>query len=219
MLHTATLHKPHVGSHPKAAFVETNVTGTLNLLEEAAVAGVSRFVLTSSTTTFGRALTPPAGAPAAWITEDVPPVVKNVYGATKTAAEDLCALVAQDSGLPVVVLRTSRFFPEGDDRDDARAAFADANLKVNELLYRRADIEDVVDAHVLAMERAPELGFARLIVTATTPFGPEDLAELRVDAPGVVARLVPEGVPRGVDGAVHGAMNGRVAWGHPYETD
>jgi len=93
VLHTATLHKPHVGTHPRRAFVDTNVGGTLTLLEAAADAGVGRFVFTSTTSAFGRALTPGAGAPAAWITEDVVPRPRNVYGVTKTAAEDLCQLV------------------------------------------------------------------------------------------------------------------------------
>lgn len=56
-----------------------------------------------------------------------------------------CELTADDLGLPVVVLRVTRFFPEPDDRDDVRAAFS-ANLKVNEYLHRRVDIADVVDA-------------------------------------------------------------------------
>ena len=111
---------------------------------------------------------------------------RNVYGVTKTAAEDLCELVHRDHGLPCLILRTSRFFPEADDRDDVRAAYDDANLKVNELLYRRVDLEDVVDAHRLALERAPALGFGRYIVSATTPFTRDDLAELRADAPAVV---------------------------------
>ena len=192
VLHAATLHKPHVGSHDRQAFVDTNVTGTLNLLEEAVAAGASRFVFTSTTSAFGRALTPPPGAPAAWITEDVAPVPRNIYGATKTAAEDLCELVHRDHGLPCLILRTSRFFPESDDRDDVRSAYEDANLKVNELLYRRVDLEDVVSAHRAALERAPELGFGRYIVSATTPFTRDDLAELRTDAPAVVRRRVPE---------------------------
>ncbi len=192
VLHPATLHKPHVGSHGRQAFVDTNVTGTLNLLEEAVAAGVGRFVFTSTTSTFGRALTPAPGEPAAWITEDVVPVPRNVYGATKTAAEDLCELVHRDHGLPVVVLRTSRFFPEADDRDDVRAAYPDANLKVNELLYRRVDLADVVDAHRLALERAPVIGFGRYVVSATTPFARDDLAELPIDAPAVVRRLFPD---------------------------
>jgi UDP-glucose 4-epimerase len=192
VVHAATLHKPHVGSHDRAAFVETNVTGTLNLLEEAVAAGASRFVFTSTTSAFGRALTPPPGAPAAWITEEVAPVPRNVYGVTKTAAEDLCELVHRDHGLPCLILRTSRFFPEGDDRDDVRSAYDDANLKVNELLYRRVDLEDVVGAHRRALERAPALGFGRYIVSATTPFTRDDLAELRADAPAVVRRLFPD---------------------------
>ena len=192
VLHAATLHKPHVGSHAKQDFVDTNITGTLNLLEESVAAGVGSFVFTSTTSAFGRALVPPPGAPAAWITEDVAPLARNVYGATKTAAEDLCELVHRDHGLPCLILRTSRFFPEADDRDDVRAAYDDVNLKVNELLYRRVDLEDVVDAHRLALQRAPAIGFGCYIVSATTPFTPDDLADLRADAPVVVNRLFPD---------------------------
>ena len=192
IVHTATLHKPHVGSHSRQEFVDTNISGTLNLLEEAVAAGVDRFVFTSTTSTFGRALTPAPGAPAVWITEDVAPVPRNIYGATKTAAEDLCELVHRDHGLGCIVLRTSRFFPEADDRRDVRAAYQDANVKVNELLYRRVDLADVVSAHRCALERAPAIGFGRYIVSATTPFTPDDLAALREDAPAVVRRLFPD---------------------------
>ena len=192
IVHAATLHKPHVGTHTRREFVETNVTGTLNLLEEAVAAAVGRFVFTSTTSAFGRALSPPDDAPAAWITEEVAPVPRNIYGVTKVAAEDLCELVHRDHGLPCLILRTSRFFPEADDREELRGAYDDENLKVNELLYRRVDIEDVVSAHVRALERAPAIGFGRYIISATTPFVPEDLAALRADAPAVVRRLVPE---------------------------
>ena len=33
VLHTATLHKPHVATHGRQQFIDTNITGTLNLLE------------------------------------------------------------------------------------------------------------------------------------------------------------------------------------------
>jgi len=191
VLHPATLHKPHVGSHDRQAFVDTNITGTLRLLEEAVAAGVESFVFTSTTSAFGRALTPAPGDPAAWITEDVTPVPRNIYGVTKTAAEDLCELIHADYGLPVVILRTSRFFPEPDDVAGVRNAYPDANIKANEFLYRRVDIQDVADAHLLAMARAPAIGFGRYIVSATTPFTPADLAGLRADAPAVVRRLFP----------------------------
>lgn len=191
VFHAATLHKPHVATHSHQDFIDTNITGTLNLLEEAVAEGVRSFVFTSSTSVFGDAMSPPAGEPAAWITEDVTPVPKNIYGVTKAAAEDLCQLFHRNQRLPCIVLRTSRFFPEADDDREARAAYADANLKANEFLYRRVDIEDVVSAHLLASEHAATLGFRKYIVSATTPFLREDLAALRTDAPRVVGRRVP----------------------------
>ena len=192
VLHAATLHKPHVASHSRQEFVDTNVTGTLVMLEEAVAAGVGAFVHTSTTSAFGRALQPDDGAPAAWITEDVAPRPRNIYGVTKVASEDLCELIAADHGLPCVVLRTSRFFPEQDDDEQTRTRYVDANLKVNELLHRRIDLSDVVDAHVAALERASAIGFGRYVVSATTPFAPGDLVELRRDAPAVVERLFPD---------------------------
>ena len=196
VFHAATLHKPHVATHSRREFVDTNITGTLNLLETAAAAGVQSFVYTSTTSVFGDALIPPAGKPAAWITEDVTPVPRNIYGVTKSAAEDLCQLFHRNQGLSCVVLRTSRFFPEEDDNNAVREAFADENVKANEYLYRRVDIEDVVTAHLRAAERAPdlthELGFRKYIISATTPFRREDLELLRNDAPAVVRERVPE---------------------------
>src|SRR5581483_7400916 len=192
VVHTATLHKPHVASHGRTDFIETNVAGTMNLLEEAVAANVGRFVFTSTTSAFGRALTPADGEPAAWITEDVVPVPRNIYGVTKRAAEDLCELISRDHGLPCLILRTSRFFPEPDDRDDVRAVYDDLNVKVNELLYRRVDIEDVVSAHLLALEQAPTLGFGRYIISATTPFTRADLTAIRTDLPSLLRRLYPD---------------------------
>jgi nucleoside-diphosphate-sugar epimerase len=192
VFHAAALHKPHVATHGRQEFVETNVTGTLHLLEEAVSAGVSAFVFTSTTSAFGAALTPPAGAPAAWVTEDVRPVPRNIYGVTKVAAEDLCELFHRGHGLACLVLRTSRFFPEEDDSPATRRAYDDGNVKANEFLYRRVDLEDVVAAHLLALAKAPSIGFGRYVISATTPFQPEDLPDLRGSAPEVVRRRVPE---------------------------
>jgi nucleoside-diphosphate-sugar epimerase len=135
---------------------------------------------------------PPPGAPAAWITEDVRPVPKNIYGVTKAAAEDLCQLFQRNHRLPVIVLRTSRFFPEADDDKGVRETYSEENLKANEYLYRRVDLEDVVSAHLLAIDRAPAIGFRRYIISAATPFLPEDMVALRADAPTVVRRRIPQ---------------------------
>ncbi|KAK4153538.1 hypothetical protein C8A00DRAFT_15245 [Chaetomidium leptoderma] len=215
VIHAATLHKPHVDSHSKNDFIQTNIAGTLALLEEAASSSssssssirtsanrkiIKSFLYISTTSAFGTALSPPPGEPAAWIDESVTPrLPKNIYGVTKTAAEDLCRLVCVQKGLPVVVLRTSRFFPEEDD-DPARGRGAGGvvvmdgeNLKVLELAYRRVDVRDVVGACVCAMERAAEVGWGRYIVSAPTPFGRDGgtLRGLDEDAGAAFRRAVP----------------------------
>jgi UDP-glucose 4-epimerase len=190
VVHTATLHKPHVATHSRQDFVDTNVSGTLNLLEEAVHAGVRVFVFTSTTSVYGGLIADARGA-ALWITEAVAPRPKNVYGLTKIAAEDFCELFHRKFRLPCVVLRTSRFFLDPDDDATVRAMYSDSNLKVNEFLYRRVDLDDVVSAHLLALERASAIGFGRYIVSATTPFEHSDVKDLFVNAPGVVEQYAP----------------------------
>lgn len=192
VLHTATLHKPHMVTHSHRQFVDTNVSGSLTLLEAAAAAKVEAFVQTSTTSAFGDALHPSPGEPAAWIDEAVQPLPKNIYGATKLAAEHLCRVVAHKRGLPVVVLRTSRFFPEEDDIAAARQSFAMDNLQALELLYRRGDIADMASAHLAAIARAPAIGFGMFIVSATTPFTRGDLPLLHADAGAAVRAHFPE---------------------------
>lgn len=200
IIHTATLHKPHIGSHPKSAFIASNISGTLHLLEAFTSHLTAHptipnpaFIFVSTTSAFGSALSPPPGAPAAWIDESVTPRPKNIYGATKLAAEDLCAVVHKEAGLPVVVLRTSRFFPERDDDADRRAELDNDNLKVCELAYRRVDIADVVSACVCAMRRAGAVGFGKYIISAPPPVekGEEVLRMLDSDAGTVMRQAVP----------------------------
>jgi nucleoside-diphosphate-sugar epimerase len=190
VLHAATLHKPHVVTHSMQQFVDANITGTLNLAEAAAREAVGAFIFTSTTSTFGDAMKPPAGSPAVRVTEALRPVPKNIYGVTKLAAENLCHLVHKKHKLPCLILRTSRFFPEDDDNAQIRAGYDDLNAKMNELLYRRGDIADMVSAHLAAIERAGDIGFGRYIISATTPFAEDDLAGLGRDAPSVLRRYV-----------------------------
>ena len=191
IFHAATLHKPHIKTHTRQDLIDTNITGTVNLLEEAVKAKVKSFIFTSTTSTFGDAMAPGTEEPAVWVTEELTPVPKNIYGATKTAAEDLCQVFYRNHQLPCVILRTSRFFPEEDDNPRMRATYQDANIKANEFLYRRVDIADVVDAHLLAMEKAPAIGFSRYIISAPTPFTQADLLSLRNHAPYVLAQKFP----------------------------
>jgi UDP-glucose 4-epimerase len=128
---------------------------------------------------------------AAWVTEaDAELTPRNIYGVTKLAAEHLCRMFHEQHGLPIIVLRTSRFFPEEDDMAPTIVQ-SDANTKTNELLFRRLTVEDAAEAHVAALEAAPRLQFDTFIVSARTPFREEDRAALWTDAPAVVARYFP----------------------------
>jgi len=194
VVHAGALHKPDIVRYPAQAFVDVNVSGTLNLLEAAAAAGNDRFVFTSTTSLMIsraiRAGKSGGASRAVWLDEDHGPLEpRNIYGATKLAAEHLCRLHHEAHALPVVVLRTSRFFPEDDDTHHDPSG---ENIKANELLNRRLTVEDCADAHILALARAPGIGFGTYIVSAPPPFSPDDAEALLDDAPAVIDRYFPD---------------------------
>ncbi|NUP07646.1 MAG: NAD(P)-dependent oxidoreductase [Polyangiaceae bacterium] len=192
VVHGAALHKPDLARYPASAFVDVNVTGTLNLLEAATTAGHDRFVFTSTTSLMiSAAIRAEEGHAAVWLTEETTPLEpRNMYGVTKLAAEHLCRLQHLERGLSVVVLRTSRFFPEEDDMAH-EIPLSGPNTKANELLYRRLTVEDAARAHIVALEKAPSLGFETFIVSAPTPFVRDDAADLKRDAASVIERYFP----------------------------
>lgn len=191
VIHAAALHKPDIARYPAQAFIDVNVTGTLNLLEAAVTAGVGRFVFTSTTSLMiSEVIRAAEGETAAWIDENLVPLEpRNIYGVTKLAAEQLCRLHHQLHGLSVVILRTSRFFPE---EDDTHRTLSGENMKANELLHRRLTVEDAAAAHLAALDRAPMLGFDTFILSAPTPFERHEARDLKRDAAAVIARRFPD---------------------------
>lgn len=198
VIHAGALHKPNIETHDSSAFVSANVQSTLNLLEESVSRGskIDRFIFTSTTSLMIsreiRAAHSRNAREALWITEEMTPILpRNIYGVTKYAAEHLCRLYHELHGLPVLILRTARFFPEEDDMADTISQ-SGPNTKANELLFRRLTVEDAAESHVAALAKAVELGFDTFIVSAKTPFRREDCEQLMVDAPAVVERYFPQ---------------------------
>ena len=191
VIHAGALHKPDIVREAPQAFVDTNVTGTLNLLQSAIESGCSRFVFTSTTSLMiSHAVREETAGKATWLDETFGPLEpRNIYGVTKLAAEGLCRLHAREHALACVVLRTSRFFPED---DDTLLEPSGPNLKANEFLNRRLSLDDAAEAHLVALERAPQIGFGLFIISATPPFSREDAHTLWRDAPSVIARLYPD---------------------------
>ncbi|WP_067734287.1 NAD-dependent epimerase/dehydratase family protein [Novosphingobium naphthalenivorans] len=200
IIHAGALHKPDIVRFPRQAFIDVNVSGTLNLLEAAVEAGHSRFLFTSTTSLMVRAdVRAGAGeAGAWWMDEEFGPLEpRNIYGVTKLAAENLCRLLARESGMAVAILRTGRFFPED---DDTHAVPSGPNLKANELLNRRLTVGDAALAHLAALERIE--GCETFVLSAPPPFAREDAVELAADARAVIARCFPEAA----------ALYGRQGW-------
>ena len=191
VIHAGALHKPDIARYPNQAFIDVNLSGALNLLEASVAAGASRFVFTSTTSLMiSTAIREGHGEEAMWIDETLAPLEpRNIYGVTKLAAEQMCRLTHQEHGLPVIILRTSRFFPED---DDTHLTLSGENMKANELLHRRLTVEDAAEAHLAALERAPEIGFGTFIISAPTPFSRDEVAALKADAPAVIAKHFPD---------------------------
>jgi UDP-glucose 4-epimerase len=191
VIHAGALHKPDIARYPAQAFIDVNVTGTLNLLRAAAEAGHDRFLFTSTTSLMiTQAIRAEAGPAAIWLDETTGPLEpRNIYGVTKLAAEGLCRFYAREHGLACVVLRTGRFFPED---DDTHRDLSGENMKANEFLHRRLTVEDAAEAHILALARAPAIGSGIFVVAAPSPFAPSDAVALTQDAAAVIARYFPD---------------------------
>ncbi|WP_432769401.1 MAG: NAD-dependent epimerase/dehydratase family protein [Sphingopyxis sp.] len=192
VIHGGALHKPDIARYPRQAFVDVNVSGTLNLIEAAVAAGNDRFLFTSTTSLMVRAdVRAGAGeAGAWWMDEEFGPLEpRNIYGITKLAAEQACRLVHREHGIAVLILRTGRFFPED---DDTHAVPSGENLKANELLHRRLTVEDAAAAHLAALEAAPAIGCDTFILSAPPPFARDEADELARDARAVIARHFPD---------------------------
>ncbi|MCB8879195.1 NAD(P)-dependent oxidoreductase [Acidisoma cellulosilytica] len=191
VIHAGALHKPDIIRYPAQAFIDANVTGTLNLLEAAVAAGHDRFIATSTTSLMiSDAIRRETAEHAVWLDENTGPLApRNIYGVTKLAAEGLCRIFHLEHGLHCVTLRTARFFPED---DDTHRDLSGENMKANEFLHRRLTVEDAAEAHVVALTRAPEIGLGTFILSAPTPFQRADAEALKRDAPSVIARYFPE---------------------------
>ena len=192
IIHGGALHKPDIVRYPRQAFVDVNVSGTLNLIEAAVAAGNDRFLFTSTTSLMVRGdVREGAGAQGAWwMDEDFGPIEpRNIYGITKFAAEQALRLIHREHGIHVAILRTGRFFPED---DDTHAVPSGPNLKANELLNRRLTVEDAAAAHLAALEAAPTIGCDTFILSAPPPFTREEAGELARDARAVIARHYPD---------------------------
>ena len=194
VVHTASLHAPDLGIRAERDFRDINVEGTRGLLAACGEAGIPRFVYTSTTSLYGRALLP-SGGEAVWVTEELPPEPRDIYDETKLAAEQACAEAAR-GGMTCVSLRMSRCFPEH------------PRLVAIYRLHRGVDAADVAQAHELAL--APGLsGYQVFNISARSPFAKSECRALLSGAGSVLAAHHPWAA----------AQFARRGWGLPESID
>jgi NAD dependent epimerase/dehydratase len=98
VLHLAALIAIPYSYHSPDTYVDTNVKGTLNMLQAARELGVRRLIHTSTSEVYGTARFVP-------ITEEHPLRGQSPYSATKIAADQLAYSFYASFGLPVVIVR------------------------------------------------------------------------------------------------------------------
>jgi nucleoside-diphosphate-sugar epimerase len=178
IVHTASLHAPDLNRASPREFVAVNVLGTRNLLDRATALNVRRFVYSSTTSVYGRALVPHDDR-AVWVTESLIPQPRDIYDQTKREAERLCQQSTDRGAVPCVSLRFSRCFPEP------------AHLVATYRLYRGVDVRDVAEAHRLALHAA-FTHYEALNISARTPFVPADCRRLLNDPASVIRSYFPD---------------------------
>jgi len=152
ILHLAALIAiPHSYQAPNS-YVQTNVVGTLNMLNAAKRAGIKRFVHTSTSEVYGTALHVP-------ISEDHPLQGQSPYSASKIGADALAHSYWSSFNLPVVTLRPfNTFGPRQSLRaviptllaqviDGAESISLGSTLPTRDFTY----IDDTVSGFVAAM--------------------------------------------------------------------
>jgi NAD dependent epimerase/dehydratase len=152
-----------------ASYVETNIGGTLNLLEATRAEGVERLVVTSTSETYGTAQYTP-------IDEVHPSVAQSPYAATKVGADQLALSYYRSFDTPVCVVRPfNTFGPRQSERAIiptivAQALRALEPLRLGSLKPRRdlLYVTDTVSGFLALAERPEAIGRAVNLGTGTS---------------------------------------------------
>jgi nucleoside-diphosphate-sugar epimerase len=161
VVHTAAItFIPTAIKEPMLTF-RVNTVGTFNLLEASRLAGVKKFVFISTTSAYGDFQYTP-------VDEKHPLDPKDVYGATKAAADRLAMSYFRTYQLPVVVVRTSSVYGPGDLENRAAKAFIENALTGQPMRLEGGGtakrefsfVKDVARGVVLALDSEKAVGEA-----------------------------------------------------------
>lgn len=186
---------------PLAEYRRVNVQGTANLAQQAAQAGVRRFVFLSSVKVNGEATQ--EGRP---FTVDDAPAPQDAYGLSKHEAEQAMWQVARDTGMEVVIIRPPLVYGPGVKGNFARMVQwvrQGVPLPLGAVHNRRSlvALDNLVDFIALCArpERSPQAANQTFLVSDGDDVSTTELLRRVAQAYGVPPRLlpVPVGLMRG----------------------
>ena len=159
VLHLAALIAIPFSYHSPNTYVDTNIKGTLNLLQAALDSGVQKFIHTSTSEVYGSAQFVP-------ITEEHPLVGQSPYSATKIAADQLAYSFYTSFDLPVLIAKP---FNTYGPRQSARAviptiitqlASGTGEIKLGSVSPTRDFnyVKDTVGAYIASIESSAGVG-------------------------------------------------------------
>jgi len=177
VIHVAALHGKAWNELGDDMGFEVNVTGTKNILEGAASAGVKRVVFTSSIWASGHGSPPPDCLP---MDEEMQREPAELYGLTKILGEQMCRYATAKDGISTVVLRPGGIRP-AEMYEPGYVGFLTAAV----------DVRDVAQAHVLGLQAPDEMTHEVFIITADSPLSNVDPEAFRQDPARTLDSVVP----------------------------
>jgi len=189
VLHLAALIGIPYSYHSPDTYVDTNIKGTLNVLQAARELGVKRVIHTSTSEVYGTAQTVP-------IREDHPLEGQSPYSATKIGADQLALSFHRSFGLPVTILRP---FNTYGPRQSARAVIPTIITQIlrgkkeislgslhptRDLVY----VEDTVAGFINALE-APGIEGEVIHIGTGQEISIENLAQLIAELMGAKIKI------------------------------
>lgn len=190
VLHLAALIGIPYSYHSPDTYVDTNIKGTLNILQAARDLGVKKVVHTSTSEVYGTAQTVP-------IREDHPLQGQSPYAATKIGADQLALSFYRSFGLPVTILRP---FNTYGPRQSARAVIPTIITQIPKgkreiqlgSIHPTRDlvfVEDTVDGFLKALE-APNIAGEVIQLGTGHEISIGDLANLIAELMGEKIRIL-----------------------------
>jgi UDP-glucose 4-epimerase len=178
VIHTAAIHGKHYElNYERELFINTNILGTLNLLNACVKYSVGKFLFTSTTSIYGSAMV--NKQQAVWVDEGLAIEPRDIYDITKQTCEQLCRDFFYKEGIQTSVYRVARFLPEDD------------NLKINHRLYRGLDERDGAEALRLAL-LYHFINFEIFNISGGSPFNKDELKAIKHAPQEVIVKHYPD---------------------------